>query len=156
MSIFQANRHNTVATGLLAVAALLAVLLPISGCSSNPPELALSEPLPEPPVDRRSDGSLKIERLWSANVSGSGDAQTGFELGVDGDRVCTAGQNGKVRCLDPIDGKLLWIRDLKVELSAGAGLGAGMVLVGTANGEVIALKTLMVHSCGRPRLVAKC
>jgi len=122
----------------------LFILLPLvlAACGGNPTIPNDEQPLPPPPADQRKSGSLLIERLWSAGVPSAGSDLSAFSLGVDGDRICVAGANGKVECVDPFDGRTLWKRDLNVTLTTGAGLGAGLVLVGTADGVVVALNEL--------------
>jgi outer membrane protein assembly factor BamB len=95
----------------------------------------------EPPaelVDVKS--SLEVHRLWSEGMGGGGEVLR-LTLGVagSGDTVYAAGRSGKVRALDAATGKEKWQAETKLELSAGPGVGSGMVVVGTSDGDVVAL-----------------
>jgi outer membrane protein assembly factor BamB len=57
----------------------------------------------------------------------------------DGNRIFAASRDGNVVAFDAESGKQAWKMALDVELSAGPGVGSGMVAVGSANGSVIVL-----------------
>jgi outer membrane protein assembly factor BamB len=84
--------------------------------------------------------TLKVQRLWSESIGGGGEVLR-LTLGVagSGDTVYAAGRDGKVRALDAANGKQRWRTDTKLELSAGPGVGYGLVVVGTSDGDLVAL-----------------
>ncbi|MCJ7451940.1 MAG: outer membrane protein assembly factor BamB [Steroidobacteraceae bacterium] len=84
--------------------------------------------------------TLKVQRLWSESMGGGGEVLR-LTLGVagSGDTVYAAGRDGKVRALDAANGKRRWQTDTDLELSAGPGVGSGLVVVGTSDGDVVAL-----------------
>jgi outer membrane protein assembly factor BamB len=95
----------------------------------------------EPPaelVDVKS--TLAVHRLWSEGMGGGGEILR-LTLGVAGagDTVFAAGYDGKVRALDAANGRSRWQADTELELSAGPGVGSGLVVVGTSDGDVVAL-----------------
>ncbi len=95
----------------------------------------------EPPaelVDFKT--TLKVDRVWSAGVSG-GEAVMRLGLGVSADdgRVFAAGHDGDVIAIDLASGRNLWRAKTKVSLSGGPGAGGGLVVVGSNDGDVIAL-----------------
>ena len=57
----------------------------------------------------------------------------------DGNRVFAASRNGNVVALDPDTGKAVWRTELEMDLSAGPGVGEGLIVVGAADGMLIAL-----------------
>ncbi len=83
--------------------------------------------------------TLDLKKVWSAKVGG-GSELLRLELAPagDGSRVYTASQDGVVSAFDPEKGKRLWRSELKINLSAGPGVGENMVVVTGENGEVIA------------------
>jgi outer membrane protein assembly factor BamB len=96
----------------------------------------------EPPaelVDIKS--TLPVHRLWSESMGGGGEVLR-LTLGVagSGDTVYAAGRDGKVRALDAATGKQRWQADTDLELSAGPGVGFGLVVVGTSDGDLVALE----------------
>lgn len=95
----------------------------------------------EPPaelVDLKA--TLSVQRLWTEGMGGGGEVLR-LTLGVagSGDTVYAAGRDGKVRALDAATGKQRWQMNTKLELSAGPGIGSGLVVVGTSDGDVVAL-----------------
>lgn len=86
------------------------------------------------------DTKIKIKRLWSAKL---GDDAEFLRLALqpmgDGNRIYAASHDGNVSAFDPESGKRLWRTELDLELSAGPGVGGGMVVVIAANGVVVAL-----------------
>lgn len=86
------------------------------------------------------DQSVKIKRLWSANLG----AKTEFlRLSLrpvgDGIRVYAASHDGTVFAFDPETGKRQWRTDLDLSISAGPGAANGLVVVTSSDGQVIAL-----------------
>jgi outer membrane protein assembly factor BamB len=84
--------------------------------------------------------TVDIRRLWSVKV---GDEAEFLRLALqpigDGNRIYAASRDGNVVALDPETGDTIWRTELDVELSAGPGVGDGIVVVGGADGYLIAL-----------------
>jgi outer membrane protein assembly factor BamB len=111
-----------------------ALIIFIGSCSS---EKDNSEP-PTPLVELSSN--LNFERLWSAYAGGGSDeAYTKIGPAFHNEQLFTASQNGIVRAFNFSDGKLLWEKQLNVQISGGPGIGNGLVLVGSHKGEVVAV-----------------
>jgi outer membrane protein assembly factor BamB len=84
--------------------------------------------------------TVKIKRLWSTKVGGDSEfLLVGLRPVGDGNLIYAASQDGKVVAIDPDNGKPRWKVDLDVEISAGPGVGEGVLAVATKNGFVIAL-----------------
>ncbi len=96
----------------------------------------------EPPADLpdfEADG--EAERLWSRSIGGGGDRFL-WQLypGVADQQVVMADVRGRVSALDPESGSREWrVRVDDARISAGVGIGAGLAVVGTLEGEVIAV-----------------
>lgn len=83
---------------------------------------------------------IGIEELWNTEVgSGTEGAYIKLSLAVDEQRVYAAGREGEVVALDAASGEEIWEADTELPISAGVGLGEGLVVVGTSDGEVLAL-----------------
>lgn len=84
--------------------------------------------------------TLDIKKVWSARL-GSGSELLRLALSPvgDGTRIYAASQDGVVSAFDPDSGKRLWRSALKVDLSAGPGVGGKLVVVAGRDGDVIAL-----------------
>jgi len=86
----------------------------------------------------------KVDRNWSVDVGdkiGRGDAI--LSPAVLADSVFAASTNGKVTKVNLSDGKRVWKTSLKLKkqrITAGVGVGGGLVLVATDQGVVYALK----------------
>jgi outer membrane protein assembly factor BamB len=111
--------------------AILAFFL-LVGCVSNNVE-------PPAPLVPFTPG-VKVERIWSASV-GSADAilRLGIVAASDGANVYTADRDGSVYAFTLKSGRRLWRTETHLRLSAGPGVGAGLVVVGASDGTVLAL-----------------
>ena len=120
----------------------LLVLLLFSGCSIvnlNPSTWFADEEVNPPAELRNFDAEVELRRIWSADI-GNGQGSDYFELTpvIDGERIFAASQNGNIYGLELESGAVIWRTRLDDEIIAGGvGAGRGLVLVGTANAEVI-------------------
>ena len=105
----------------------LAALLLAAGCSKDKDV--------EPPATlTKFSGTLPIKKLWGDNVGG-GKKQQKLRLGLgpalaDG-VVFAASHKGEVVAVVVNTGKQVWVKKLKQPLSAGPGVGFGLVVVGS-------------------------
>ena len=105
----------------------VAMLLLLSACASKGPQPAkLVEFKP----------SLQLKVAWRASVGEAG--RYIFTPALHQGSVYAAGSRGTLVRLDATTGKVVWRVDTRAPLSGGVGVGAGMVMVGTAKGEVLA------------------
>ncbi|NWG88109.1 MAG: outer membrane protein assembly factor BamB [Hydrogenophilaceae bacterium] len=80
--------------------------------------------------------TASLSRAWEVSV-GSG-APYSFTPGSDGQAVYAAGKDGRLVKIDIASGRELARADIGKPISAGVGVGGGLVLVGTIKGEVLA------------------
>lgn len=84
--------------------------------------------------------TLTIKRLWSAKVGGEAEfLRVALRPVGDGNRVYAAGHDGIVSAFDPENGQQIWRQKLDTRLSAGPGVGEGIVIVVTQDGFAVAL-----------------
>ncbi|MCZ7564591.1 MAG: outer membrane protein assembly factor BamB [Burkholderiales bacterium] len=125
----------------LALALAAAAALGLGGCSGfswNPlrwfDPAPTQVPAPLPPIT----GQAAVSTLWQASV---GDARgAAFAPAVAAGSVFAAGGNGTVARFDERSGRELWRTDVASPLSGGVGSDGRLVVVGTTEGEVIALE----------------
>lgn len=83
--------------------------------------------------------SLKVSKAWSTSLGG---AEPVFRFGLApsaaGDVVYAAGHGGDLVALQAASGKILWQAKSRKAIGGGPGVGHGLVVVGTADGEVAA------------------
>jgi len=101
---------------------------------------------------------IAVQRIWS---SGAGEEEnrswTRLRPALDGNRLYLLGQHGNVLAIDAATGKKLWesnavvvksedsrwkfwrTHTIEAGVTGGPGFGAGLVVVGGRNGEVVAL-----------------
>jgi outer membrane protein assembly factor BamB len=116
-----------VASGFSRVGLAAAVLLLLCACGSKGPQPAkLVEFKP----------SLQLKVAWRAKVDAAG--RYIFTPAIHEGSVYAAGSRGTLVRLDAGTGKVIWRVDTRAPLSGGVGVGAGMVMVGTAKGAVLA------------------
>ncbi len=121
----------------LRIPALLAVGVVIGGCGIFGGDKD-EEAQPKKLVD--FDETLELDRLWSTKTGkGSEFLRLALMPAGDGSRVYAASRNGIVTAYDPASGKRIWRSDTDVSLSAGPGVGEGLVVVGGSDGDLVAL-----------------
>lgn len=147
------------------IATLLAGLL-LAACSSRNTTV-------EPPTAlKRIDSTFEADRVWRTVVGGEEEDDLLLPLAPvsDGQRVYVAGRNGTVVAIDIESGDRLWETEVprltrgsdaslglwnramrplettdRMRISAGPGLGAGMLVIGSSDGEVAALTAADGH-----------
>ncbi len=82
--------------------------------------------------------SVGLSRAWDASVGPAG--VYAFSPATDGEAVYAAGRDGRIVKLDLATGRELWRAEAGQPLSAGVGVGEGLVLVGTPKGMVLAFR----------------
>lgn len=80
--------------------------------------------------------SAELKSLWQARVGGAGDTVL-FPAPVQ-DSVYASGMDGQIARFDAESGRQQWRIDAGRKISGGVGAGAGLVLAGTAKGELLA------------------
>jgi len=113
----------------------LAALLIAAGCSKD-------KDVEPPAVLVKFPAKLPVKKLWGEGVGG-GKKQAVLRLGlgpaVDNGIVFAASHKGEVLAASLDTGRHIWVKNLKMPISAGPAAGAGMVVVGTSKGGVVAL-----------------
>ena len=95
----------------------------------------------EPPAELTEfSESVRLQQVWSRDTGAGTDEQL-VELVplVAGDRVFVADRGGAVRAYSLDEGKQLWHSKTRSAISAGPGVGDGLVVVGSSNADLIAL-----------------
>jgi outer membrane protein assembly factor BamB len=126
----------------------LAALLIAAGCSKDkdvePPAALVKFP-----------ATLPVKKLWGEGVGG-GKKQSVLRLGlgpaVDNGVVFAASHKGEVLAASLDTGRHLWVKKLKIPISAGPGAGAGMVVVGSSKGAIVTLDGATGRELWRTRL----
>jgi len=121
---------------LRRVAAWLVTALIITGCGifgGDDDELQPTELL-------KFEQTLDVKRLWSTKLGGGTEfLRIGLSPAGDGKRIYAASYDGKVSAHDPETGGRIWRTETDVVLSAGPGVGEGLVVVAGYDGDLIAL-----------------
>lgn len=113
---------------------LIVAALAMSACSKDD-EIELE---PAKLVDIQT--TIDIKKLWSAKLGGDAEfLRVNLQPAGDGNRIYAASRDGNVSAFQPETGKRDWQTELNTELSAGPGVGEGIVVVGTADGTIIVL-----------------
>jgi outer membrane protein assembly factor BamB len=95
----------------------------------------------EPPTPLLEyEPEVNLDILWKESV-GVGTNQQLLRLvpAVGVDKIYAADNEGLVQARQLSDGDLLWETDTELEFAGGPGLGAGILVLGTSNAEVVAL-----------------
>lgn len=117
---------------------VVSIMLAACGSSSKKTEFFGEDPKPK---KVKVENSTSLKRNWSLKLGKAvktGDAILSPVL--YGGSLYAASPNGNVYKVSTDSGKVIWESKLKKELiTAGVGVGNGLVLVGTNQGKVIAL-----------------
>jgi outer membrane protein assembly factor BamB len=113
------------------------VLLVLGGCSTVSGWFGSSETLNKPSPLPEIKASMTLNKAWEQSTSAMG--RKALDPVADGEAVYVAGGKGEVMRLQLQNGHADWKADLDKRISAGVGLGGGLVLLGTYRGEVYAL-----------------
>ncbi|MCG6898662.1 MAG: outer membrane protein assembly factor BamB [Gammaproteobacteria bacterium] len=127
------------ATTVVILAALLSGCSTLSGWTSS---LLGGSDNAEPPAPLvEIPDPIPLKQLWSTRVGVGLDKQfVNLEPFVYEDRVYVADRKGRVVALDAETGKEQWQVKTGAALSAGPGVGSGLVFLGTSDAEVLALR----------------
>ncbi len=94
----------------------------------------------EPKELSKLQSSLNVKRIWRTKLGGAAEyLMVGLRPATDGNNIFAASQDGKVTALTPANGKPVWKVKLDLELSAGPGVGEGVVVLATKDGHIITL-----------------
>ncbi|MDP2833962.1 MAG: outer membrane protein assembly factor BamB [Pseudomonadota bacterium] len=115
---------------------LAALATTLSGCSWFSGWFSADKPAAKPAELTEFKATASLAREWEGRVGASGPYD--FSPATDGNAVYAAGHDGKIVKLDIANGRELWRIDAGQVLSAGVGVGEGLVLVGTPKGELLA------------------
>jgi outer membrane protein assembly factor BamB len=126
-------------SGSFRILGLAVATLILAGCSlfdgKDDKEL-------EPAELVKIETTVDVRKIWSANVGKDAEfLRVMLRPAGDGNLVYAASRDGNVIALDAESGDQAWKTKLDIELSAGPGVGSGMVAVGSANGWLIVLDT---------------
>lgn len=84
--------------------------------------------------------SINVRKLWDVKIGDDAEfLRIALQPAGDGNRIYAASRDGNVVALDPETGRQFWRSELDIELSAGPGVGEGLVVVGASDGYLIAL-----------------
>jgi len=112
--------------------------LSLAGCSTIGSWFSSGESKIKPAELPSFQPSIGLTRLWEVNVGG-GQPYT-LTPASDGRAIYAAGRDGRILKIDAATGRELGRIETGRRLSAGVGVGEGLVLVGTPRGEVLAYR----------------
>lgn len=83
--------------------------------------------------------TVALKALWSVDFADASGLRFALRPATDGRVAYAAGRDGRVRAVELETGRPVWRTDLDATLSAGPGLGEGLVVVAGADAELVAL-----------------
>ena len=94
------------------------------------------EPLELVDIER----TLDVREVWSEKLGeGTESLRIGLNPSGDGNRIYAASYDGNVSAFNPENGDRVWRTELELNLSAGPGVGEGIVVVAGYDGDLVAL-----------------
>ena len=139
---------------IVRVIGVLACAVALSGCTTVKGWFASKEKATKPAELVDFTPTTRVQRLWSADI-GKGEGRNGARqrpVAADG-RVFASGGDSSIRALDLHTGQTAWVWNGadKSRWTGGPGVGDGLVVAGSLDGEVVALDA----SSGTERWKAK-
>ena len=127
---------------------LLGFILMLTACSGKVPDWLISDDLVLPPAELIDfEAEFEPEVVWSKDVgAGAKNEYSELRALLQNGNLIAVDQNGEVNSYDGLTGQLNWQIELEVPVVAGPGGGEGLILVGTQEGEVIALNENMAYT----------
>jgi outer membrane protein assembly factor BamB len=122
---------------IVATAAAVAAALALAGCASDPFGWLFGSKPPPPAPLQPIASPIAVRVVWQASIGRGVDAV--FTPAVAGTRVVAAAADGTVTELEAATGKEVWRVRLPTRLSGGVGADGRLAVVGSPEGEVIAL-----------------
>lgn len=123
---------------IIRIAAALLLLLMLAGCSTVSGWFGSGKDKtgrePAKLVEFKQTATFKVR--WHHKIGGSGNSI--LQPAVTSDAVYAANAKGELFRLDPATGKLVWRVDSGFTISAGVGVGEGLVLIGGGKGQLAA------------------
>ena len=87
------------------------------------------------------EASVGIDEIWSVDLgTGANETSSLLRPVVLGDQIYASDYAGRVSARNVSDGERQWLVNLRTDISGGAGVGDGLVLVASADGVVYALE----------------
>ncbi len=121
---------------------LLTLLTLLTGCGTlqNFGWFAKSNQRPPAPLVDFTP-TLPVHRIWSVNAgSGTGKHRAlKLVVAVAGANIYTADYRGRVYAFNRVTGQRIWRQDVRQYITAGPGVGNGIVVVATDNARIVAL-----------------
>jgi len=122
----------------LIVVLLLTVF--VAACGGNKDDsdfFAVEKPEKKPKVDNLT----RLSRVWKVNLGGDVDnSDLALSPALRGDHIYAAATNGRVYKIATDNGKKQWVSKLDTKISAGVGVGSGLVMVGSDKGVIYAIE----------------
>lgn len=122
---------------------LLFLVFILPGCSWIGGLFSGDESIEQPAELTEIVPQVSIEKLWDVNIGeGSGERALRLVPVLDQirEKLLVVNPKGRLQAFRFADGENLWETELETIISAGPGLGEGLILLGTANAEVLALE----------------
>lgn len=120
--------------------ALVMSLLSLAGCSTVGGWFKGAAPKIKPAELTAFQETARLTRLWDLNV-GPGQPYALTPASDDGLAIYAASREGRIVRIDAATGRELGRIESGKRLSAGVGVGAGLILAGTPKGELLAYRT---------------
>jgi len=129
---------------------ILAAGLGLNGCSTVSGWFTSGSTKLKPAELVEFKATQNVKPVWSVNL---GEARPYLLTpGTDGAAIYAAARGGNLARIDPGNGREVWRVDTGKTLSAGVGVGNGLVLVGTHKGELLAYRAADGQPAWRARL----
>ena len=122
---------------------LLLFIFSLQGCGTIKGWFSDEEDNPREPTElTKISSSVLIKKIWSASVgNGQGEGLYRIKPFISSDTIYVASNDGQIKAINRLSGKLIWKAEVGSSLSGGVGLFRDKLFLGTVDGRVLMADT---------------
>ena len=122
---------------------LMLFIFSLQGCGTIKGWFSDEEDNPREPAElTKISSSVAIKKIWSVSVgNGQGEGLYRIKPFISNDTIYVASNDGQIKAINRLSGKLIWKAEVDSSLSGGVGLFRDKLFLGTVDGRVLMADT---------------
>ena len=122
---------------------LLLFMFSLQGCGTVKGWFSDDEDNPREPAElTKISSSVAIKKIWSVSVgNGQGKGLYRIKPFISKDTIYVAANDGQIKAINRLSGKLIWKAEIGSNLSGGVGLYRDKLFLGTVDGRILMADT---------------
>ena len=122
---------------------LLLFMFSLQGCGTVKGWFSDDEDNPREPAElAKISSNVAIKKIWSVSVgNGQGKGLYRIKPFISNDTIYVAANDGQIKAINRLSGKLIWKAEIDSNLSGGVGLYRDKLFLGTVDGRILMADT---------------